>query len=144
MDVEENKQRLVLKPVRWIDLGVLVVIVAIGLVVAYQPRVFTSLISRLGIHDAVHNDSGTNEPLGIPAVVDQLERELRNSERDHLEEGKPGLFLLGDVDVELTVVAKSSAKVNGSVELEVVKAGSELEYAREATHKVTLHLHPLK
>lgn len=106
---------------------VLAIAVTAALTTLFRPRPLTAL-------------EAAGPALALDSVVNDLRDELESAELHRLKDGKPALFEVKDVDLELEVVAKSSNKLTGKVEYEVVTAEMEREIGKEATHKVTLHL----
>ncbi|KQX63546.1 trypco2 family protein [Streptomyces sp. Root1310] len=76
----------------------------------------------------------------LAEVLRELRRELIAAMAD--EVAPPVRFELGPVEVEATVAVTREAGGSGKVRFWVVEAGAEGKYARTATQRITLTLHP--
>ena len=78
--------------------------------------------------------------LGIQTLVSQLRHELEQMEEDRLTHERGALFKVKDFDLELSFVIRKSQKDSAEIHPEVVTVGSEREFGRENTNKITLHM----
>jgi hypothetical protein len=79
--------------------------------------------------------------LHLEEVIAQVQGELMAAEAARIEAGRPSLFAVTGLTLEVNVVATWTATANGGVTvLNVVTVGGQASYERQQVHKVTLTL----
>ncbi|MFF2189350.1 trypco2 family protein [Streptomyces sp. NPDC058155] len=86
--------------------------------------------------------SGGERGVELAELIRQLRKELKAAAAEGAEAGEALQFEVGPVEVEATVAISREAGANGKVRFWVVEAGGDGRFARSATQRITLTLHP--
>ncbi|ONK11986.1 hypothetical protein STBA_27220 [Streptomyces sp. MP131-18] len=86
--------------------------------------------------------SGGESEVELADLIRQLREEIKAAATAGAEPGETLRFEVGPVEVEVTVAVSREAGANGKVRFWVVDAGGDSRFARSATQRITLTLHP--
>ncbi len=90
---------------------------------------------------AVAPASQARPELHLDEVIAQVQGELMAAEAARIAAGRPSLFAVTGLTLEVNVVATWTATANGGATvLNVVTVGGQASYERQQVHKVTLSL----
>ena len=76
----------------------------------------------------------------LAAIIRKISDELLESQDQRIREGRPAVFRVGSLDVELNFVVTRSRTGSGGIDLRVVTLGGELASETQHVQKVTVHL----
>ena len=78
--------------------------------------------------------------LGLQELIQGVKQELQRADLNRAANDEAALFRLRSFDLEISFGVKAVDKSKGQLEYKVVTIGSEHEFSRETTQKVTIHL----
>jgi hypothetical protein len=99
-------------------------------------------VTRGSIWDEKAKDSVSDfsEDLSIEALVTAVSEQLLRSQSARLAAGRPAVFEVSDLTLEISFVVTTSKSGGGGFDLKVIKADGALKYDTESVQKVTLKL----
>jgi hypothetical protein len=80
------------------------------------------------------------ENISVKEVIEAISDELMESRTERLKAGRPPVFQVASLDIELSVVATRSSKKAGGVDLKVISGDLEGTTSQESLQKLSLHL----
>src|SRR3954452_6004494 len=85
------------------------------------------------------SDRAKQAPL-LGDFIRQVQDELIESQRSRIESGKPALFVVDSLTIEVNVIVGNSSSDKRGIDLKVIKFGIEESYKKEQVHKISLTL----
>jgi hypothetical protein len=80
------------------------------------------------------------DDISLSDVIGEISDQLLASEEQRLREGRPAIFLVGSIDIELSIIVTESKNRSGGVNLKVVKGDMSRQYQDQQVQRVTVHL----
>jgi hypothetical protein len=111
-----------------LDLVLGAVIVLLVAIIIYNHR-------RIVIHE-----SNKEEGLGVKDLIENVKKELVETEKNRLAANEPALFEIKDFDLEINFVVSTRRTLTGQLEYKVVTVGDETQVSSERVQKITLHM----
>ena len=113
-----------------------VYVVATLAAVALTPYVLAFLKPLVGPRGGSTQDEG----LGIKELVAGVKEELVKSEEERILRGEAPLFIVKDLDLEISFVIRASTKHSSGARFQVLVIDNELQTGAERIQKLTLHM----
>jgi hypothetical protein len=82
--------------------------------------------------------------LSLKQLISAVSDELLASQQERVLAGRPALFELGEVALEVSFVVTHSKSGGGGFTFHVIKADGNIKYDTESVQKATIKLTPLK
>lgn len=80
------------------------------------------------------------DDVSISEVISTISDQLLNSQEKRIATGRPAIFLVDSVDVEISFTVNTATTKAGGLDLKVVKGDVSREYNREQVQRATIHL----
>ena len=95
-------------------------------------------IARLG------GETTTSEGPELSSVITELKRQIAHEEEHAAENNEADLFVLKDIDLELSFTVKQERSVEGKLEPKLIAVTSTTSVSSERVQKMTFHLIPVQ
>jgi hypothetical protein len=73
-------------------------------------------------------------------LIERVSKDLLRSEERRREAGRPAVFEVASLDIEISFVVVQSKKRSGGVDLKVVRGDGEKQYQDQQVQRITVHL----
>jgi Trypsin-co-occurring domain 2 len=80
------------------------------------------------------------DDVSIGEVISTISDQLLSSEANRIAAGRPAIFLVDSVDVEISFTVNTATTKAGGLDLRVVKGDVSREYNKEQVQRATIHL----
>jgi hypothetical protein len=80
------------------------------------------------------------DDVSISEVISTISDQLLSSQENRLAAGRPAIFLVDSVDVEISFTVNTATTKSGGLDLRVVKGDINHEYNQEQVQRATIHL----
>jgi len=80
------------------------------------------------------------DEVSLSDVIAEISEQLLVSQDQRIREGRPALFLVGSVDIEMSFVVTHTTAGSAGIDLRVVKADGKKQYEDQQVQRVTVHL----
>ena len=84
--------------------------------------------------------AGLEGELTLAGLVERVSTDLLSSEAQRREAGRPAVFEVASLDVEISFVVVQSKDYSGGVDLKVIRADGAKRYEDQQVQRITLHL----
>ncbi|MGO8892238.1 MAG: trypco2 family protein [Streptosporangiaceae bacterium] len=86
------------------------------------------------------SDDGLAQNISVKEFIQAVSEQLMTSRAERLAAGRPPIFEVASLDIELSVAATRSSSKGGGVELKVVSGHLAGTAGHESVQKLSLHL----
>lgn len=86
------------------------------------------------------SEDGLSQNISVKEFIQAVSDDLLASRTERLAAGRPPVFEVSSLDIELSVTATRSSKKAGSIDLKVVSGGLAGMAGHESVQKLSLHL----